>query len=62
MAKQKQQSWRTLCASLSKRGEKELFRMLCDERKGAGRPTFMARIYGRFAKVRELRERRELLK
>lgn len=55
-------SWQELNKQIKKLGERQLHMLLSEERAGAKRPTFLTRIYGRFSKVRELRERRELLK
>lgn len=60
-AKNKQlTNWKTLNVALKKLSEKQVHSLLRNERQGAARPTFVMRIYGRFAKLREQRERSEL--
>lgn len=54
-------NWRSLNEALNKCSEKEAWEMLESERKGEARPTFLMRIYGRAAKLRADRERRDLM-
>lgn len=54
-------SWSELNARLMEMGEAEVAKLLGRERRGAARPTFVARLYARFSKLRGERERRELM-
>lgn len=55
-------NWKSLNAALKKLSEKQLSDLLASEKRDDKRPTFLARIYGRYSRVREMRERRELNK
>lgn len=54
-------NWRSMATLANKLSEDDLRKFLERERAGQARPTFMLKIYGRFAKVRAERERREFL-
>lgn len=55
-------TWRQLVDRLNNADEDECWRMLDEEKEAGNRPTFLMRIYGRAAKLREQRERQELLR
>jgi hypothetical protein len=54
-------NWRALSRDLPKLGEEELSQLLTYEKENKRRINFMLKIYGRYNKVREQRERNELL-
>lgn len=55
------ETWATLNEHVQTLGEEELWDLLEKERKGEARTQFLIRIYGRYNKLRTIRERKELL-
>lgn len=55
------QTWRTLNVHLTKLTEQQAWALLQQEIKGAARVQVVLRLYGRYNKLRAVRERRELL-
>lgn len=53
-------NWRALRDALKNINERDAAALLEAEKTGLGRPTFLHRIYGKFAILRAQRERREL--
>lgn len=56
----KSKTWRDINAELSEANEQRCKELLDEERSGENRQLFVIRIYGRYAKLRAQRERREL--
>ena len=54
-------NWRSMTFDLPKLNEEELAALLAYERDNKRRINFLLKIYGRYNKVREARERNELL-
>lgn len=54
------ETWADLRKALGKATEEECQQLLDLEKEGKNRPTFLARIYGRYNMLRAERERREL--
>lgn len=54
-------SWTSLNNVVGELSEDQLMALLKLEQQGARRPTFLMRIYGRYNRVRALRERQALL-
>lgn len=54
-------NWRTLMAGMTTLDEKDAYWCLQHEIANGRRPAFVDRLYGRFSKLRQLRERRELM-
>lgn len=55
------ETWDTLNKAVLKLNEEELKELLKKEQKGEARTQFLNRIYGRYIKLRTIRERKELL-
>jgi hypothetical protein len=56
----KVKTWRDINAELVDANEQRCKEMLDEERNGENRQLFVIRIYGRYAKLRAARERKEM--
>ena len=56
------QNWAVLNTHLTKLSEKECAELLKREKKGKKRFNFLLRIYGRYNRLRTVRERAELMR
>lgn len=54
-------NWMKLNAETSKMSEEECFALIMHERETTCRPNFILRLYGRYSKLRGLRERTEFM-
>lgn len=55
------ENWDTLNSYVQELTEEELKELLLEEKKGQKRLAFLIRIYGRYNKLRTIRERNELI-
>ena len=55
------ENWIVLNKHVQKLSEETVYGLLQEESKGARRPQFLLRLYGRYNKLRSERERSELL-
>jgi hypothetical protein len=56
------ENWQTLNESVMKLNEEQLEALLEEEKRGQQRVQFLLRLYGRFNKLRSIRERSSFLK